>query len=186
MAPPSWRVLLSAATPVSVRVSTVVVKVGHRERARRCILDPDGDGEDSDERIAIPTRYRTAAEHCEDHRACEECGLHGGGGGQQVAAVLRKPYSHPPPDQRHDSERRHGHHRCGNREARRSHQREAQQHDVAGHVGDEDMPKKLAMGGVVDALPYGPLHIHVDLDVLDPRMLSGLRFPARDGADHGA
>jgi arginase len=46
--------------------------------------------------------------------------------------------------------------------------------------------RRAALGGVADALPDGPLHVHVDLDVLDPALLSGLRFPATNGADHRA
>lgn len=46
--------------------------------------------------------------------------------------------------------------------------------------------RRAALGDVADALPNGPIHVHVDLDVLDPRLLPGLRFPASNGADHGA
>jgi arginase len=34
---------------------------------------------------------------------------------------------------------------------------------------------------VVEALPEGPVHLHVDADVVDPRDLPGLLFPAPDG-----
>ena len=30
-------------------------------------------------------------------------------------------------------------------------------------------------------LPAGPLYVHLDLDVLDPAEIRGLRYPARDG-----
>lgn len=46
--------------------------------------------------------------------------------------------------------------------------------------------RRATLGDLADALPSGPVHVHVDLDVLDPPLLPGLRFPARDGADHGA
>jgi arginase len=34
-----------------------------------------------------------------------------------------------------------------------------------------------------DLLPAGPLYLHVDLDVVDPDLLPGLRFPAAGGPD---
>jgi arginase len=44
---------------------------------------------------------------------------------------------------------------------------------------------RVLRGSVADldtaALPAGPLVMHVDLDVLDPAALAGLRFPAADG-----
>jgi arginase len=43
--------------------------------------------------------------------------------------------------------------------------------------------RRVAVGDVADALPNGPVHVHVDLDVFDPRLLPGLRFPASNGAD---
>jgi arginase len=46
--------------------------------------------------------------------------------------------------------------------------------------------RRAALGSVANALPHGPVHVHVDLDIFDPRLLSGLRFPAGNGADHDA
>jgi arginase len=46
--------------------------------------------------------------------------------------------------------------------------------------------RRAAVGGVADALPGGPVHVHVDLDVLDPGLLPGLRLPAPNGVDHGS
>ena len=43
--------------------------------------------------------------------------------------------------------------------------------------------RHVALGDVADSLPEGPIHLHVDLDVLDPSVLPGLRFPAAGGAD---
>lgn len=51
---------------------------------------------------------------------------------------------------------------------------------------DASRVRRSTLAGAADALPDGPVHLHVDLDVLDPSLLSGLRFPARDGADHEA
>lgn len=38
--------------------------------------------------------------------------------------------------------------------------------------------RRVAVGDVADALPSGAVHVHVDLDVFDPSLLPGLRFPA--------
>ena len=43
--------------------------------------------------------------------------------------------------------------------------------------------RHVALGEIADSLPEGPIHLHVDLDVLDPSLLPGLRFPAPGGAD---
>jgi arginase len=43
--------------------------------------------------------------------------------------------------------------------------------------------RHVALGDVADSLPEGPIHLHVDLDVLDPSVLPGVRFPAPGGAD---
>jgi arginase len=43
--------------------------------------------------------------------------------------------------------------------------------------------RRVSLGDVADSLPEGPIHLHVDLDVLDPFILPGLRFPATGGAD---
>jgi arginase len=40
-------------------------------------------------------------------------------------------------------------------------------------------------GLTVEALPPGPLYLHVDLDVVDPADLPGLKFPAAGGPDLG-
>jgi arginase len=42
--------------------------------------------------------------------------------------------------------------------------------------------RQLVVGDLTpDVLPDGPIHVHVDLDVLDPGSLPGLRFPAPGG-----
>lgn len=41
--------------------------------------------------------------------------------------------------------------------------------------------RRVAVDEVVGALPAGPVHLHVDADVVDPRDLPGLLFPAPDG-----
>jgi arginase len=56
---------------------------------------------------------------------------------------------------------------------------------------DLDPPEVVALGAsqvrratvdsVCAALPDGPLHVHVDLDVFDASLLTGLRFPAARG-----
>ena len=56
---------------------------------------------------------------------------------------------------------------------------------------DLDPPEVVALRGsqvrratvdsVREALPDGPLHLHVDLDVFDASLLTGLRFPAANG-----
>ncbi|MBV8301047.1 MAG: arginase family protein [Candidatus Dormibacteraeota bacterium] len=46
--------------------------------------------------------------------------------------------------------------------------------------------RRVALGELQDALPDGPVHLHVDLDVIDPSLLPGLRFPAPGGAFHAA
>jgi arginase len=43
--------------------------------------------------------------------------------------------------------------------------------------------RRVSLGDIVAAVPDGPIHLHVDLDVLDPSILPGLRFPALGGAD---
>jgi arginase len=42
--------------------------------------------------------------------------------------------------------------------------------------------RRVSLDDVADSLPKGPIHLHVDLDVLDPSILPGLRFPAHGGA----
>jgi arginase len=39
---------------------------------------------------------------------------------------------------------------------------------------------------VTTVLPAGPLHVHADLDIIDPGWLPGLRYPAPGGASPGA
>jgi arginase len=41
--------------------------------------------------------------------------------------------------------------------------------------------RRVAVDEVVGALPDGPVHLHLDVDVVDPRDLPGLLFPAPDG-----
>ncbi len=41
--------------------------------------------------------------------------------------------------------------------------------------------RRVPVDAVADALPEGPVHLHLDADVVDPRDLPGLRFPAPDG-----
>jgi arginase len=41
--------------------------------------------------------------------------------------------------------------------------------------------RHVPVGSVVDALPDGPVHLHLDADVVDPRDVPGLLFPAPDG-----
>jgi len=41
--------------------------------------------------------------------------------------------------------------------------------------------RRCAVGDVAEALPDGPLLLHVDLDVVDAEALPGLRFPAAGG-----
>lgn len=41
--------------------------------------------------------------------------------------------------------------------------------------------RRVAVDEVVGALPDGPVHLHLDADVVDPRDLPELRFPAPDG-----
>jgi arginase len=42
--------------------------------------------------------------------------------------------------------------------------------------------RQVSLDNVAESLPEGPIHMHVDLDVLDPSILPGLRFPAHGGA----
>jgi arginase len=46
--------------------------------------------------------------------------------------------------------------------------------------------RRVGLSGLADALPDRPVHVHIDLDIIDPHLLPGLRFPAGNGADHGA
>lgn len=41
--------------------------------------------------------------------------------------------------------------------------------------------RRVAVGDVPGVLPAGPVHLHVDADVVDPRDLPGLLFPAPGG-----
>jgi arginase len=41
--------------------------------------------------------------------------------------------------------------------------------------------RRAGVDAVRDALPDGPLHLHVDLDVFDAGLVNGLRFPAPQG-----
>jgi arginase len=41
--------------------------------------------------------------------------------------------------------------------------------------------RRVGVDEVRDALPSGPVYLHVDVDVVDPRDLPGLLFPAADG-----
>ena len=43
--------------------------------------------------------------------------------------------------------------------------------------------RRAALHELDQVLPDGVLHLHVDLDVLDPSLLPGLRFPAPGGAE---
>ncbi len=48
---------------------------------------------------------------------------------------------------------------------------------------DRSVPRQsgVPVDAVVEALPEGPVHLHVDADVVDPGDLPGLRFPASAG-----
>lgn len=41
--------------------------------------------------------------------------------------------------------------------------------------------RHVPVDAVAEAIPDGPVHLHLDADVVDPRDLPGLRFPAPDG-----
>jgi len=43
--------------------------------------------------------------------------------------------------------------------------------------------RRSTVQNAVDALPEGPLHLHIDVDVLDAALLPGLRFPVANGPD---
>jgi|ERR1700736_5686209 len=43
--------------------------------------------------------------------------------------------------------------------------------------------RRSTVQNAVDALPEGPLHLHIDVDVLDAALLPGLRFPVGSGPD---
>jgi len=42
--------------------------------------------------------------------------------------------------------------------------------------------RQAALDGLAAVLPVGSLHVHVDLDIIDPAWLPGLRYPAPGGA----
>jgi arginase len=42
--------------------------------------------------------------------------------------------------------------------------------------------RQASLDGLAAVLPSGPLHVHVDLDIIDPGWLPGLRYPAPGGA----
>lgn len=41
--------------------------------------------------------------------------------------------------------------------------------------------RHVPVDAAADAIPGGPVHLHLDVDVVDPRDLAGLRFPAPGG-----
>lgn len=43
--------------------------------------------------------------------------------------------------------------------------------------------RRSGLDGIGTALPAGPLHVHLDLDITDPIQLPGLRYPAPGGPD---
>jgi arginase len=43
--------------------------------------------------------------------------------------------------------------------------------------------RRSTVESAADALPEGPLHVHIDVDVLDAVLLPGLRFPVGGGPD---
>jgi arginase len=43
--------------------------------------------------------------------------------------------------------------------------------------------RRAGLGDLGARLPHGAIHLHVDLDVIDPSRLPGLRFPAPGGTD---
>ncbi len=46
--------------------------------------------------------------------------------------------------------------------------------------------RRVAVCDAHAAVPEGPIHLHIDLDVVDPALLPGLRYPATGGVDLGA
>ena len=46
--------------------------------------------------------------------------------------------------------------------------------------------RQASLDKLADIAPAGPLHVHVDLDVIDPGWLPGLRYPAPGGASPAA
>jgi arginase len=46
--------------------------------------------------------------------------------------------------------------------------------------------RRSTVQDAANALPEGPLHLHIDVDVLDSALLPGLRFPVGDGPDVSA
>jgi arginase len=51
----------------------------------------------------------------------------------------------------------------------------------AAYLAASTIGRSSVAGLAVEALPPGPLYLHVDLDVVDPADLPGLKFPAADG-----
>jgi arginase len=51
----------------------------------------------------------------------------------------------------------------------------------AAYLAASAIGRSSVAGLVVEALPPGPLYVHLDLDVVDPAGLPGLRFPAAGG-----
>ena len=65
--------------------------------------------------------------------------------------MVRKACAHAATDECAEPKRRQGDERCRDREAWRTSQGEAQEHDVAGHVGDEDVTQYEIAKGIDQA-----------------------------------
>ena len=126
-------------------------QVGHCEFARGCVLDPHGDPEDDDQGVAKPFGHRVTSQCGEDHRSRKEYGLDQGGGVEQTTPVFSKARADFAAHEGAGPERRQGHQRCRDRETWRPGEGKAQEHDVARHVGDEDVPEHQIAEGIDQA-----------------------------------
>ena len=137
--PPS---ALSAPMPVTVNVSTVVVRSGTAKPAHARVLHAHGQAQDDDEGVADGGAEGVRAHQGEDHGDGQEQRLHPGGHGDVMAPVLAEPGHDPPTEDGPQPERHQRHERRHDGEALGSRDREAEEDDVARHVGHEHVTEQ--------------------------------------------
>jgi prolyl-tRNA editing enzyme YbaK/EbsC (Cys-tRNA(Pro) deacylase) len=130
-------------------------EVGHREPAGSRILDPHRDRQRHDQRITRSLGHRLADDRreqdSEQHPRSRGCHRRP----QMPASVRTRPDGDPASDKCSEEKRTQRGERGGCRQARCSRQSKPEEHNVAGHVGDEHVAESDVADGIHHAGDHG-------------------------------
>jgi hypothetical protein len=141
------------------------------------VLDAEGQRERSED---DPRGHGTQRQQCSGEREGSEDDLQGECAAQELAAVRRRPGDEEAAHRRADQERDEGDDGAPQREARSPGEREADEDDVARHVGDEDPTEREDAHRVDHARP----HRHQQQDGRQRPVLRVVGVGAERAADH--